>query len=161
SRLWGLELNGLAKVLDRESFRLVGLLGFRYVNLQESLDLTDSFSDAATGGSFIVADSFQTDNQFYGAQVGTRATYVRGKFSGALTAKLAVGADVGRTSIDGSSTVTRGAFGFLNGVYPGGIFAQPSNIGEFSQTRFCVIPEAELVLGYAVTEHVRAQVGYN
>jgi hypothetical protein len=44
---------------------------------------------------------------------------------------------------------------------PGGIFAQPSNIGHHTQDRFAVVPEVDVNIGYAVTKWARVSVGYS
>jgi len=42
----------------------------------------------------------------------------------------------------------------------GGLFAQPTNIGEYTRNVFAVVPEGDLQLGYQVTSRWRATVGY-
>jgi hypothetical protein len=43
----------------------------------------------------------------------------------------------------------------------GGLLALPTNIGHFSRDRFSVVPEIGVNLGYQLTDHLRAYVGYN
>src|SRR5262249_6596375 len=45
-------------------------------------------------------------------------------------------------------------------VLPGGLLALPTNIGDHSHDEFSVVPEFRINLGYQVTEHLRAFVGY-
>ena len=41
------------------------------------------------------------------------------------------------------------------------MLALPSNMGSFSQTRFAVVPEVALKLGYQVTSQLRIHAGYD
>jgi hypothetical protein len=43
----------------------------------------------------------------------------------------------------------------------GGLLAVNSNIGQRSRNEFSVVPEVGLNVGYQVTDHIRAFVGYN
>jgi len=43
----------------------------------------------------------------------------------------------------------------------GGVLALPSNSGHFSRDRFAVVPEIDINIGYQVTDHLRAFVGYS
>ena len=46
-------------------------------------------------------------------------------------------------------------------TYPGGLFAQPSNIGTHSRDRFAVLPQADVNVGYQVFSCARVSVGYS
>src|SRR5205085_3288072 len=56
-------LGGCGSVLD-------GLLGFRYMRLDESITITESGTPAAGGGPFTLSDRFRTVNNFYAGQIG-------------------------------------------------------------------------------------------
>ena len=47
------------------------------------------------------------------------------------------------------------------GTFPGGLFAQSSNIGRYTGNQFTVLPAVELKLAYQITERLRAFVGYD
>ena len=161
SQLWGAEVNGLLNLTSSDRWHIHLLAGLRYLDLAENLRLTENFSDVTTSGSEILFDSFQTRNQFYGGQVGTRIGFTFRKLSAELTTLLALGENHEVLSINGSTTVTNGAFGFPTGTFPGGVYADVSNIGRFNRDVFSVVPEARLQLGYDVTSRLRALVGYN
>ena len=57
-------------------------------------------------------------------------------------------------NIDGSTTIGRA-------TTVGGIFAQPTNIGHFTKDQFGILPELTLTMGYQLTDHARATIGYN
>jgi hypothetical protein len=44
---------------------------------------------------------------------------------------------------------------------PGGLFAQPTNIGYQTNTDFGVVPEASFQVGYQFTRFLRGSVGYS
>ncbi len=43
---------------------------------------------------------------------------------------------------------------------PSGFVASGSNSGQFTRDRFAVVPELGINVGYQITRHVRASVGY-
>jgi Putative beta barrel porin-7 (BBP7) len=104
-------------------------------------------------------DSFRTRNQFYGGQIGARASYTRGNFFGELDAKLAIGDTHGTVDVSGSSSLTSTTGNITTA--PGGLFAGPSKLGRFSQDEFSWLPEVELKVGYKITRHANVFVGYN
>ncbi len=161
SRLWGFEANNLFRVCGNPNGRITLLGGFRYLQLEESLGLNDTFFDSATAGIISVTDSFQTRNQIFAGQLGVRGEWNWGKFNVAGTIKCALGVDVETSTIGGNSVVTNGAFGFPTGTVAGGVFTNSSNIGTHSSNAFAVAPEAQVQVGYDIGRHIRAEVGYN
>lgn len=61
-------------------------------------------------------------------------------------------------NINGQAIAQSGAF---SAIAPGGLLAQPTNIGSFSQNRFALIPQVNVKLGYQVLPGLRITVGYN
>lgn len=161
SQLWGLEANQLILFKAYNGMRWSGLLGLRYIDLKESLNLKDTFLDTETANTLAVNDSFSTHNQFYGFQLGTRFEYNTGRWGLDTTLKVAVGPNVESTTIAGATVVNGGAFGFASGSYPGGVFAQTSNIGHYEQSVFAVVPEVTFKVRYAITQNLQSFVGYN
>src|ERR1019366_9469454 len=70
SRLWGAEGNGVINFFANDRVHVVGLIGFRYLDLLENLTLTDTFLDPATNLAINVTDGFGPRNQFYGGPIG-------------------------------------------------------------------------------------------
>jgi Putative beta barrel porin-7 (BBP7) len=140
--------------------------------------ITDSFT-ALT----VRVDQFTTHNYFSGGQVGARGDYRVGRVSLQMEGKLALGVMHEVVDINGSSgfsvtsSVTPTTIAFA-GPIPvavpsgpavlsttssrsvGGLFAQPSNIGNYSRDTFAVIPEGSFKIGYQLTERLRATTGY-
>ena len=166
SSLWGLDLHGLYNFYRNDRYHAEGVFGFRYLNLQESLDFDTTIGVPPLGGFSAAAsfsDSFQTRNQFYGGEIGARAGVRWGRFTADLTGTVSLGGTHEVVNINGSKsfTATVPGFGTFGSGLPGGFFAEPSNIGHQSQNAFAVVPEVGLQLGYQWTPHFRTFVGYN
>jgi hypothetical protein len=164
SRLQGAELNGVCNLCCGCRGRVDLLAGFRYLELNEGLgiaeDLTVNPKVPLTGGTaFRVHDQFSTRNRFYGGQVGARAEFRSGALFANVLAQVALGSTDQVIDVAGS-TVTAPP-GQVPTVGNGGLLAQPTNSGHFTPDRFAVVPEVGINVGYQVTEHLRAFVGYS
>jgi hypothetical protein len=161
-QLWGAEFNGVVALWRTPSVDYTLLVGFRYMDLQESLRILNQTNDFSVNPNTVtlLQDGFNTRNQFYGGQVGGRFNWQRDRLSLDVTGKLALGATHQVVDIQGSSTQT-GPFAATPGTFPGGFFAQPSNIGRTSANQFAVLPSLEMKVGYQITERLRAFVGYD
>ena len=168
SRLWGAELNGRYQWCCGPCWHVDFLAGFRYVDLQESIDIGENLTTTGgvpgvpiTGGpsNIIVSDRFGTHDQFYGGQIGLDTEGRWGRWFLGGTFKLAMGDMYEQVRIGGNTTFT------LPGAAPvtqnGGVLALASNIGTFSRNRFAVIPEVGLKFGVNITPHWRIFAGYN
>jgi len=159
SRVWGTEANALAAV-SRGPVEVTLLAGVRYADLKESLSLQTATTDLIVFTEDNQFDSFATANRFYGGQVGARATASWGRWFGGLSAKVAVGATHSQVEISGASFQT-GDETVPHGVFPGGIFTQPSNIGRQSDWDFSTVSEVGLQAGCQVCGCLRVFVGYD
>jgi hypothetical protein len=170
SRLQGFEINLASGPEPCGNMRFCGLVGFRFLHLNEDLAITDNllplapgvltFLGAPVGPPSTLADSdqFNTRNTFYGGQVGGRLQWGNETVSVGLLGKVGLGATHQTVIINGSSTL------FTPGVPPavasGGVLALPTNIGHYSRDRFSVIPEVGVKLGWNITPRLTASVGY-
>jgi hypothetical protein len=176
-RLWCPELCG-GKCGPR-AFRLDGTVGFRYLNLDESLTIFEqsvvtapAFGDIILPGQTTqiiipaglgsqVTDTFRVDNDFYGGSVGLIGNYNVGRWSLGMGAKVALGNTRQQLEIAGGQVITYptppgGVFNF-----PGGLAARPSNIGTYSRDVFTVVPEVNFNVGYQFTNNFKMFVGYD
>jgi hypothetical protein len=172
SQLWGAEASLFVNTIRLDTFTLDVLAGFRYAGLQENLTLQANSAPlpgvgAAFAGAVVpppgitgIIDQFRAENHFYGGQLGAQAEWRHGPFAVNLAGRVALGATHHVLDVAGESTLSVGPVGPSRTV-PGGLFAQPSNIGHLSTDLFAVIPEVEVKLVYEVTRHLRAHVGYN
>ena len=168
TRLWGADFNGVLNVYRDCNCSLDLLAGFRYFDLQESLTLNANthitLVPERVGGitrrfDATLFDNFNTRNQFYGGQLGSRAAYQTGRFSAEFLGLVALGSTQHLLYNGGATGV------FLNGVQqagvPGGQYTKTSNLGNFHTSSFSVIPQAQVKLGYDITKHLRATIGYD
>lgn len=161
-QLWGADLTGVVVLRRGRTFEVSGLAGLRFLDLSEGLGLAfDSVgqSGAYVGQSGRAFDSFKTNNRFYGGSFGARARYRYGSWAAELTGRVGVGASQETLSVNGGFS----SIGFPGGYRTGteGVFAQPANEGHFSSTRFAVVPEASLKLGWQVTPSLQLTAGYD
>ncbi len=167
SSLWGGDVNLRTNLATGPNFFLDGIVGFRYLslddslNLQENLRVVNTFFDGTrnivvpAGTTFLVNDGFSTKNRFYGGQIGLVGEYRLKRWVLGVDAKVGLGGTQQAADIIGSTSVNGGA------PLTGGLLAQNSNIGHFSRDVFTVVPEIGLNVGYQLTPHCRAFVGYN
>lgn len=114
----------------------------------------------AIPGSIVIQDSFSVQNRFNGGQVGGRMFSRYGMFSLLLSGKVAFGAMKQTVDISGATGIFDGHRGFTGGSY-GGVLANASNIGRFTNTQYAVIPEFNAALGVNLTRYCIASIGYN
>jgi hypothetical protein len=50
--------------------------------------------------------------------------------------------------------------GVVTSSFDRALYISPNNAGRFTQTRFAVVPEANVKLGYDINQYVRFTVGY-
>jgi len=164
--LWGFETNARYHAFLGRYLHAEGLMGFRYLQLNEDLSIRDNttgFSNGAfsflgnpvpAGVQITDFDYFKTTNQFMGFQLGGRLRWDFGRYFFDLTGKAAVGANQETVFINGATSVA--------GVTaPGGVLALPSNMGNHNTTSVCFVPELGINAGVNLTRWCRLHAGYN
>jgi hypothetical protein len=165
SQLWGFDTNLRRNLLRSCNGRVDLLLGYRFLDLQESLQIRESLtalvplSTTTAGDRFMVTDRFGTRNQFNGGQIGLDGEWCWGRFILGGFTKVALGDVHESVSITGNTVFT--PVGRMPVTLPGGLLALDSNIGTHFQNRFAVVPEVGVKVGYRITDWCRAFVGYN
>jgi hypothetical protein len=183
SETWGIESNAVVHLWQDDRWRFDALAGFRYLALNESLEVHDGGTILPGSGFFFLAtpvffpgarldtyDSFKTYNHFYGGQVGARLERQFRRLFVAAATKLALGGTVEEVKINGSTGLTAapgapvGTAGNplpSQGAFFGGVLAAPGNIGKFRRSAFAVVPEIKFTVGADVTAALRLFVSYN
>ena len=159
SQLYSGEANvrfgGYTVFADRTDY----IAGFRYFDMRESIAINGRV-DFPDDTRLFVNDHFRTQNQFYGLQFGLHAMYCGGsRFEATGTFKLGIGSMHQRVRITGDNR-----FEDVDGTVDQealGLYARPSNIGDFARNRFAVLPELNLNLAFRVTNNLKLTVGYN
>lgn len=169
SNLLGAEANLKSLLWCGCNYQVTGLVGFRYLDLTESVRITESsvqqlaFADVDAsirpGDMTFVFDNFATHNRFYGGQIGASGEWTFGRWSVEGSAKLGIGVTQQTVNIDGGQQIVS-----LDGrvqSFQGGLYAVPSNIGSHTQNQFGFVPEVGLKLNYQLTENISLFVGYD
>jgi hypothetical protein len=150
----------------RRHFSRVDLIGgYQYSRINDKL--TASHSLLSLDDTFIVprdtmldvTDAFDARNQFHGGTIGLVSISERGCWSLEAIGKIGFGNMRQSVDVAGQTVVTT-----PNGQVvpqPGGLLAQPSNIGRYARDEFCVIPEARLRVAYHVNCNLDVSLGYN
>jgi hypothetical protein len=167
--LWGLAGNLRCLVCGGCNYRVTVLAGFRNINLDESLSITENVQGLATSPApftnqmITVNDSFATQNHFYGGNLGADARWYWGRFSVDVRGQVALGDNAQILNINGSQQLVPGvptAAGLVQN-FTGGLLALPSNTGNLHHNVFSVVPEIGVNLGYQFLPNLRGFVGYN
>lgn len=174
SRMAGADVGFRRNWLQSDDWTVDTIAGFRYLDLDEDLNITQSSRALANGrlfiggdtvnpvvGGLVLADSFQTRNQFYAGQVGARAEYRFGPVFVNAAAKVALGPNHEVIEINGQTRETGGAGRILSGgLLAVGGTGTGGNIGRQVTNRFAIMPELGAQIGAQVTSHVRLLLGY-
>ncbi|HEV3440468.1 MAG TPA: BBP7 family outer membrane beta-barrel protein [Gemmata sp.] len=170
SVLWGADANLRRCLLNDCDSRASVFVGYRNLDLVESLTINENIDVVGSGGNRItvtdpigtrvsVQDRFATQNYFNGGQIG--GTYERrwGGFDFDVRASVALGSTEQELDIDGFQTKTLP--GQATQTFRGGLLAVGPNLGDFTRNRFSVVPEITLNAGYWLLPNLKVHVGYN
>lgn len=168
SRFWGAEINLRRNLCCGCNWYVDGLLGFRYLGLNESITVAENLTIIAppntplgpfNGTTVQVNDRFATQNRFYGTQMGFYGEYRFDRFF--VGGRVVVGLGPTQQIVDITGSTTSTAPGGKPVTSTGCLLAQSTNIGRHTRDYFGVVPEVGLNVGYQFTNNLRAFVGYN
>jgi hypothetical protein len=162
SRLWGAGFAFRKEICASCAGRVSALAGYRFLRASDDLSIaTNQQGNNPFVGTFAISvtDQFATANDFNGLDLGLTGESHYGAWTLEWTGKVAVGGNYSTAQINGSTTIAVG--GGVPATSAGGLLALPSNMGNFSQTRFAVVPELSLKAGYQVTSQLRVQASYD
>jgi hypothetical protein len=171
SQLWGAETNFIGSVFRGKHITADMIIGFRYLGLQEDLQINSSTnvispvgvvafngSTVGAGNTLQIVDRFETTNHFYGGQIGGHVNFHAKKLFLDLEGKLGVGNTHESVTASGSTTLIGGG---NSATLPGGIFAVGSNSSPVTRDEFTLVPQASAKFGMHITQHLTAFVGYD
>jgi hypothetical protein len=165
SKIYGNEVN-FRRALYIDGCRRIDLLaGYRLFQMSEQLRIAtnttslDPSIPVTVGTTFNIFDSFQTRSQFNGGQLGINTQHYFGCWSVDLLAKVALGGMTQTVTIDGQTIVTPPRS--TSSTDRGGVLALPSNMGQFSRSRFAVIPEFGVNLHRQLNSCWKVNLGYS
>lgn len=173
SRFTSGEVNLAIPFSESERWRFDVLLGNRYADLSENLDIRSSSTPLEGTPGFAVGgigvgpgdvagdvNNFRTRNQLFAAQVGLRAVYnVADGLFFTTTTKLAAGFNRQTVDISGQTFIVP-ASGAQPTTFDGGLWAVATNIGIQHKTNFAYLSELGLSLGYWMTDSICLTAGY-
>jgi hypothetical protein len=190
NRLWGMEGTLLSNLIKTQvhigggpdplgDFRADLLGGFRYLDVDENLEVTESslvlrggvtdFNGKVVGPghTLVISDGFSARNQFYGGQLGVQGEFTHGCYFVDFLGKLGVGATREMFEVSGNTVLTGGLKRHGRHLIPvppaeavGGLLATSTNIGKQQQEPFSVLPELGLNIGYQCHPLFRVFAGY-
>jgi hypothetical protein len=137
------------------------IAGYRYLNMADELSIVSNrFLNLADFGRFDEQsiDLFNTRNIFNGGQIGVAGGRNLGRFSVEGRASVALGNLHRTASIAGFTTTTTDAGA---NTFNTGFLTAPTNIGNYSEDVFAVVPEASVKFSWQATSHLRLNVGFN
>lgn len=188
SLLGGLGANGVMNLSHNEDYTVDSLMGFRYIDLEERLNVSQVSTPLFPATMFFggvplppgvgvaLTDDFHTRNQFYGGLIGTRGEMHFGPTFVSLLSTVALGPNHETVDINGFTTAQMPGGRTLSGgllavgqgiqtvLGPDGqpaAFVRQGNLGRVTTNRFIVVPEVGIEAGLYVTSHIRLAVGYN
>jgi hypothetical protein len=171
SQLNGAEINLLHPINQTLVGGVDFLIGARYIDLEESLAISQSSNLLAGGvlgfngttvfapGTVSVSDSINTRNQFTGGQVGLQADLRSGRLFVLMVGKLGIGNTHEVINLNGQTTLS--GTGAPATTVPGGLLVIAPNSGRAIRDEFTLVPEFTINVGIEVTRNVRIFAGYN
>jgi hypothetical protein len=157
-----LRAQGPSMLSDRVDY----FTGFRYMRLRDAVTINSGATildptGAAPPFTITSNEAFRATNTFYGWQTGLETHYRWGCWNLELIGKFAAGWVRQEVNISGQSTTQLGTAPPI--VFPNQsiLFVQKSNAGSYHRDRFAVLPEFMANLGYQITPHIRATIGYD
>jgi hypothetical protein len=139
--------------------RLDWLLGYRYVSLEDEINITENLTSLVNNaqGTINLRDQFETENSFQGIEIGAIREIPMGRFWFETVTKVALGNNTQQVRINGSTQLVEAG---VPETFTGGLLAQRSNIGIYEREEFAVVPELGATLGFHVTPRFSLTVGY-
>lgn len=170
SQCQGAQLNGIFGIAEGHLFLLNAIIGFRWFQLKEHLNFrvsTHTVPGFPDGFSFAdTKDSFKTDNNYCGGQVGIGAGYTSRLFDLRGIFQAGLGAVLEAIHIRGSLKTSDGNLFYetkntANETLKGGIFAQKTNIGTHHRQIFAALVDANIQARLKISRHLELDAGYS
>lgn len=131
--------------------------GYRYMDLQEDLSISENLIDPNLPATIRALDRFDTQNQLHAAELGLLGEIENQKWSLDLDLKVALGVTQQSVNIQGSTNTS--SMG-IPAAYVGSLYAQSTNVGNHEQTKFSVVPQVGVTVGYKIFDQLKLFAGY-
>ena len=152
-------------VFKSKCSKLDAIFGFRFGALDESLSIEQNSRYLIGQGQILngttksIVDQFDTRNRFYGAIAGLD---YRERFGGSevfFRVATAYGMNQRDVNINGKTINTVPGGG--SATFNGGLLAQVTNIGDYSDTKMIVVPEISVRLLRKLSPQWQFNIGYS
>jgi len=138
--------------------RVDWIIGYRNVRLEDKLHFRENLTALVPpGGTVNLRESFETENQFQGLEFGFVREVPLGRWWFETTSRVAIGNNSQRVNIAGSTRLIEAG---VAETFPGGLYAQRTNIGTYERDRFTVVPELGATLGFHLGPRMSLTAGY-
>ena len=159
TQFYGGDLNARFGIRRGCNWTIDALAGVRNLNLNDTLSINETlYGTSGRGDSYVVNDSFSTQNTFWGGQLGVMLGYNYKRWAFDTTVKVALGQTNVNADISGNTLINSPG---VSNNYQGGLLAQRTNIGNYSDNHFSVVPELGFTVGYYLTPRMKVFAGYN
>ena len=156
---------GLANTLLRGTKgKMFVTSGYRFLSYRDQLSVREDLRSTDLGGAipldttFVVRDSFETNNNFHGGTLGLGIESTLESWSYSIDGGVSLGGLTRRLQTSGETNVTVPTIPTTSTT--GGLLALPSNIGSYRSTTFAAVPELNARLSRHIGSHLSADVGY-
>lgn len=159
TQFYGGDLNARFGIRRGCNWTIDALAGVRNLNLNDTLSINETlYGTSGRDDSYVVNDSFSTQNTFWGGQLGVMLGYNYKRWAFDTTLKVALGQTNVNADISGNTLINSPG---VSNNYQGGLLAQRTNIGNYSDNHFSVVPELGFTVGYYLTPRMKVFAGYN
>ncbi|TVP95486.1 MAG: hypothetical protein EA381_18755 [Planctomycetaceae bacterium] len=135
------------------------IIGYRNINLEDQLSIRENLTALVPpGGTVNLRESFLTENQFHGIELGYVREIPFGRWWFETSGRIALGNNSQTVTIAGETQLIEAG---VPETFTGGLYAQRTNIGTYERSRFAVVPELGATLGFHVTPRMSIAGGYS
>lgn len=162
SDMYNLDVLGRVNLDFGSNYRLDLIGGYQNTRLDDGVAISSLSTvvggNLPLGSTYRFQDSFDARNIFNGGSLGLWYEHYRGPWVISAMGKFSVGQMSETIRIRGTNTADTGG-GPVTG--PGGLLAQPTNIGTYHRKETGFVPEFALNLNRRLTDHLDLTVGYS
>jgi len=139
--------------------RVDWIIGYRNILLEDNLQFGENLTALVPPGGIVnLRESFETENQFQGIELGFVREVPFGRWWFETTSRVAVGNNAQKVKIAGNTRLIEAG---VAETFPGGLYAQRTNIGTYERNRFTVAPELGATIGFHVGPRFSLTAGYS
>lgn len=139
------------------------IAGYRFLQLREGFSTREILYPTGPGytpgTSFTLLDDIDTKNDFHAFELGANWQLQRGRLLWDFGWSAAFGELTRRYTLNGRTQIY--APSGLNETVAGGFLVPPENIGSFESSKFTVMPQARIGLGYCIARNIRLHADYS